>query len=227
MNRVLGSPLDVDDYLKLRGNISYIGVTDGFRKVIEYFKAPEDETSAGFRIEYSVEDGNVLKVDLVRDISYDKNSIKRPTNILFSADSADSYEVESIKDLIVNLTCNPGIIYDLFINNPRANVNNRFKTRDEVMQEIEKILGAGVDIIVERNDPFNSSEQQILEEAARFREMLSKYRVVIKVPHTGPVNAQNVSELLSGDKKFHRRYNEGATRDMMRGHNLALLPREH
>jgi hypothetical protein len=34
--------------------------------------------------------------------------------------------------MLANLTCNPGIVYDLFINNPKANVGNKFKTRDEV-----------------------------------------------------------------------------------------------
>ena len=57
--------------------------------------------------------------------------------------------------------------------------------------------------------------------------MLSPYRVVIKVPHTGPVNAQNVGELLTGDKKFHRRFDQGETKDMVRGHQLALLLRDH
>jgi len=57
--------------------------------------------------------------------------------------------------------------------------------------------------------------------------MLSKYRVVIKVPHTGPVNSGNVNELLTGDKKFKRRYNDGTTEDMLRGHNIALMLHEH
>ena len=57
--------------------------------------------------------------------------------------------------------------------------------------------------------------------------MLSKYRVVIKVPHTGPVNGENVKELLQGDKKFQRAYDSGTTKDKFRGHNLALLLHEH
>ena len=109
-----------------------------------------------------------------------------------------------ISNLIVNLTCNPGIIYDLFINNPKANVGGKFKTRDEVMQEIGRILGPGADISVELNNPFDDV-QKCLDEAEKFREMLSPYRVVIKVPHTGPVNAQNMCELLEGDKMFKRR----------------------
>ncbi len=227
VGRVLNLPISVALYEQLRPIAKYIGVTKNFKEVIDYFKVPEHETPQGFRIEYVLEQDNVLRVDLVRDISYDKNGQKRPTKVLFSADSANPYEVAPIRNLIANLTCNPGIIYDLFINNPKANVGNKFKTRDEVMQEIGTILGPGVDISVELNNPFEESEQKILEEAARFREMLSPYRVVIKVPHTGPVNAKNVSELLEGDKKFKRRYDAGATSDLARGHNLALLLREH
>jgi hypothetical protein len=147
--------------------------------------------------------------------------------VLFSADSANPYEVAPIAGLLANLTCNPAIIYDLFINNPKANVGKRFKTRDEVMQELGRILGPGSDISVELNNPFEESEQKILEEAAQFREMLTPYRVVIKVPHTGAVSAGNVGELLSGDKAFHRRFDAGATADMLRGHRLALLLRDH
>ena len=132
----------------------------------------------------------------------------------------------AIRNLVVNLTCNPGIIYDLFINNPKANVGGKFKTRDEVMQEIGRILGPGADISVELNNPFDDV-QKCLEEAEKFREMLSPYRVVIKVPHTGPVNAKNMGELLEGDKLFKRRYDEGLTADMVHGHNLALTLREH
>ena len=173
-----------------------------FGRSLIIFKTPAGETPAGFKVQYELAENDVLRIDLVRDISYDKNGIKRPTKVLFSADSANPYEVEPIKNIIANLTCNPGIIYDLFINNPKANVGNKYKTRDEVMQEIGNILGPGCDISVELNNPFSDSINEILEEAARFKEMLSKYRVVIKVPHTGPVNAENVSELLEGDKKF-------------------------
>ncbi|MDO8686166.1 MAG: transaldolase family protein [Clostridiales bacterium] len=227
LKRVYEHSIYYDAYLKLKNIINVAGVTSEFRAVVDLFKVPEGETPAGFRVEYLLEEENVLKVDLARDISYDRNGIKRPTNVLFSADSANPYEVEPVKNLIANLTCNPGIVYDMFINNPKANINNRFKTRDEVMVEIGRILGPGVDISVELNDPFNSSKEQILEEAAKFREMLTKYRVVIKVPHTGPVNAGNVNELLCNEKKFYRRCYEGSTNDMFYGHNLALLLKEH
>ena len=227
VNRVLDMPISLNLHQAMKPVASNLGVTQTFRDVIDYFKVPDGETPAGFRMEYILEADGVLRVDLVRDISYDKNGQKRPTRFLFSADTADPYEIAPIKQLIANLTCNPGIIYDLFINNPEANIGGKFKTRDEVMEEIGRILGPGVDISVELNNPFEESEQALIEEAEKFREMLSPYRVVIKVPHTGPVNAENVQELLTGDKKFQRNYYEGSTKDMLRGHNLALLLREH
>jgi hypothetical protein len=227
VNRVINTPLCLEQYKTLKNIIKFVGVTRNFREVIDYFKVPANETPAGFKIQFVIEEDSVLRADLVRDISYDKNGIKRPTKVLFSADSANPYEVEPVKNILANLTCNPGIIYDLFINNPKANVGNKYKTRDEVMQEIGNILGPGCDISVELNNPFSDSINELLEEAAKFREMLSPYRVVIKVPHTGPVNGDNVKELLEGDKKFQRAYDAGLTKDKMRGHNLALLFHEH
>ena len=227
VHRVLDTPISADHFDFVKKNIKYIGVTNNFKEVVDYFKTPAGETPAGFKIQYELTENNVLRVDLVRDISYDKNGIKRPTQLLFSADSANPYEVAPIKNMLANLTCNPGIIYDLFINNPKANVGNKFKNRDEVMQEIGNILGPGCDISVELNNPFNKNINEILEEAAKFEEMLSKYRVVIKVPHTGPVNAQNVNELLEGNKLFQRAYDAGTTEDKLWGHNLTLLLHEH
>ncbi len=227
IERILDTPLAPDDYYFLKDAIKYVGVTKNFREVIDYFKVPAKETPAGFRVQYTIEAEGLLSIDLVRDISYDKNGIKRPTKVLFSADSANPYEVDSVKNIIANLTCNPGIIYDLFINNPKANVGHKFNTRDEVMQELGNILGPGCDISIELNNPFSDNFNELLEEAEKFREMLSKYRVVIKVPHTGPVNAENVHELLEGDKKFQRAYDAGRTKDKFRGHNLALLLHDH
>jgi hypothetical protein len=115
----------------------------------------------------------------------------------------------------------------LFINNPKANIGNQFKTRDEVMEEIGRILGPGADISVELNDPFGKSDAELLEEAEKFKEMLSEYRVVIKVPHTGPVTNANVSELLSGNKKLGKSFADVTTEGAFRGHNLALMLQEH
>lgn len=227
VRRFWNQPISARLYADLGIAARHIGVTKNFREVVDYFKTPEEETPAGFRLEFIAEPDGVVRADLVRDIGYDKNGQKRPTKLLFSADSANPYEVASIANLIANLTCNPGIIYDLFINNPKANTGNKFKTRDEVMSEIGRILGPGVDISVELNNPFEPDINKILEEAAKFREILSPYRVVIKVPHTGPVNADNVQELLNGDKKFSLKYDQGKTQDFFRGHNLALALREH
>jgi hypothetical protein len=227
VRRFWEQPISAELYSDIAGIAKHIGVTKNFKEVVDYFKTPEGETPAGFRLEYEIDQDRVIRADLVRDIAYDKNGQKRATDVLFSADSANPYEVAPISNLIANLTCNPGIIYDLFINNPKANVGNKFKTRDEVMAEIGRILGPGVDISVELNNPFEKDMNKILEEAAKFREMLSPYRVVIKVPHTGPVNAENVHELLTGDKKFSLKYDQGKTEDFVRGHNLALMLREN
>lgn len=227
VNRLNNINFTLEEAAKIQEAAEYVGVTSEFKKVIDTFNVPEGQTPAGFRIEFEVTSDKVLRANLVRDISYDKNGIKRPTNLLFSADSANPYEIAPIKDFIANLTCNPGIIYDLFINNPNANIGHKFNTRDEVMEEIGRILGPGADISVELNDPFGKSDSEILEEAEKFREMLSEYRVVIKVPHTGPVNAQNVKQLLEGDKKLDVPFNSPATADAFRGHRLALMLKEH
>lgn len=226
-NRIINHSIDKDMYDELKQRRAALGVTQRFKDIINEFHVAPGETPAGFRVEYNLVNEDLVCADLVRDISYDKNGIKRPQKILFSADSANPYEVEPMKNIISNLTCNPAIIYNLFINNPQANIGGKYKNRDEVLKDIGDILGPGCDISVELNDPFNSSESEILEEAARFKELLSEHRVVIKVPHTGPVNAGNVSELMTGDKKFSLRYNQGNTADFYRGHNLALMLKEH
>jgi hypothetical protein len=213
-------PLDVEKFQLFSGIVRNIKVSDQFKDVIDTFNVLEGETPAGFKIEYSLEDYHSLQLNLVRDIAYDKNGEKRPTNLLFSADTANPYEVAEIKNLLANLTCNPGIIYDLFINNPKANIGNEFKTRNEVMKAIGNTLGPGCDISVEINNPFDDIEK-ILDEIAEFREMLTKYRIVIKVPHTGPINKNNYKTLLEGNKQFPIQYNKGTTKDYLRGHNLA------
>ncbi|MCL2001485.1 MAG: transaldolase family protein, partial [Planctomycetes bacterium] len=227
VDRIRNHPLDYHLYRQIKEAASYLGVSANFREVIDYFQTPAGETPAGFRVAYNLRADGLLEADLLRDIAYDKNGRRRPQQILFSADTANPYEVVAVKDLVANLTCNPAIIYNLFINNPAANVGGKFKTRDEVLLEIGNILGPGCDISVELNDPFRAGETEILEEAARFRDLLSKYRVVIKVPHTGAVSKDNVGQLLTGEKRLDVRYNQGRTADYFRGHNLALLLREH
>ena len=227
VERIKDMPVSLDEYKDIAQVAEYIGVTEQFKDIIATFHTPEGETPAGFRRELVFDKDKVIRVDLVRDISYDKNGILRPTNVLFSADSANPYEVAPISPLISNLTCNPGIIYDLFINNPKANVGNVYKNRDEVMAEIGRILGPGCDISVELNNPFEEDFNKILEEAEKFREMFSKYRVVIKVPHTGAVTPYNVNQLLTGNKKLDARYDQVGTENSLRGHNLALKLHEH
>jgi hypothetical protein len=219
--------LTADEFAFAREAAKFIGVTERFRDVLQAFPTPEGGTPAGFRREFTIDRDGVLRIDLVRDISRDKNGLPRPTKVLFSADSADPYEVAPISPFIANLTCNPGIIYDLFINNPKANVGCKFKTRDEVMAEIARILGPGCDISVELNNPFENDFGAVLEEAEKFREMIGKYRVVIKVPHTGAVTPENVGELLSGDKKLSCGYEDVKTAEAFRGHALALKLHEH
>lgn len=226
VRRALHKELSQDEFSLLRTCVRHIGVTERFRDVLRTFPVAENETPAGFEIRYELAPDGLLNIDLKRNISYDKNGEKRPTKFIYSADSANPYEIAPIKDLIGNLTCNPGIIYDLFINNPEANVGHKYHTRDEVMKDIADLLGPGCDISVELNNPF-ADFSAILEEAQKFREMFSEYRMVIKVPHTGPVNASNVGQLLTGDKKLSTRWNQAATTDYLHGHNLALRLQEN
>jgi hypothetical protein len=225
--RISGVRLDAADFAQLAPVVKYVGVSERFADVLNTFPTPAGHTPAGFRIETRLQPGGLLEADLVRDISYDADGVKRPTTLIFSADSANPYEVAPIAPLLGNLTCNPGIVYDLFINNPAANVDHRFNTREEVMAELGRVLGPGCDISVELNNPFEADFSKLLEEAAEFKELLSEYRVVIKVPHTGPVNAENVGQLLQGGKRLGVRYDQAATADALRGHNLALRLREH
>lgn len=219
--------IDKDDFWELKKEAKYIGVTKRFQNVMKTFPMPCGETPAGFQRDYYLDGEGILRLDLRRNISCDKNGRLRPTKVLFSADSANPYEVAPISPFLANLTCNPGIVYDLFLNNPKANVGNQFKTREEVMKELAKILGPGCDISVELNNPFEEDFQKILEEAEVFKEIFTEYRVVIKVPHTGVVTGANVPELLKGNKRLKSRYDQVDTADALRGHNLALKLREH
>ena len=155
--------LDVNykEYFKVCERITYVGVTDEFRNVVGIFKQPGIRIPAGFRPEFVYNGDNALFVDLKRDIGYDKDGKKKPTRVLLSADSANPYEVAPMKDFIANLTCNPAIIYNLFINNPEANIGNKFKDRYEVIAELANVLGSGVDISVEVDDPFADEDRNI------------------------------------------------------------------
>ena len=80
---------------------------------------------------------------------------------------------------------------------------------------------------VELHNPFEPDFARILEEVQGFAEIVSHHRLVVKVPHTGPVNATNVRQLLEGDGLLDVRWDQGATADCMRGHNLALALHDH
>lgn len=222
IQRILDTPLDLDTFAWLSKRAQSLGVGEELRKVVDYFRDAQGGTPAGFRRELHLKKGGVLEVDLVRDISKDKDGKERPTKVLYSADSANPYEVAPVAPLLANLTCNPGIIYDLFLNNPKANVGNKYKDRDEVMTSIGDILGPGSDISVELNNPFEQDFSKILEEVKRFEEILSPWRLVVKVPHTGPVNHENYKELLEGDGRLGLGFDKGSTADALRGHELAL-----
>lgn len=218
MERIAHLEISADDYFALKDKVKYLGITEEFRKVIRTLGEEGVRIPAGFRPELTMGNDDALLVDLKRDISYGENGRKRPTKYLFSADSANPYEVAPLKNIIANLTCNPAIIYNLFINNPKVNVGNRFKDRYEVIAEIAKTLGSGADISVEVDNPF-APESAILEEIARFEEILTPYRLVVKVPHTGPTNAKNIQELAGG--RFSKGYLDGTVEDNLYGHNLA------
>ena len=134
---------------------SKLEVTDRFREVVDLFGEDHQETPAGFRIETATH-GSVTSVDLVRDIGYERGGTPRPTPLLFSADSANPYEVSDCAPLIANVTCNPGIVYDLFINNPDANIGGHFTTLDEVLVELSKAAGPGCDVSVEIANPYGA-----------------------------------------------------------------------
>lgn len=204
-----------------------LGVTDGFIRVIDDFHVPPGHLPAGFRITWRLAADGLLAADFVRDIGMDADGLPRPTRVLLSADTANPYELEPVAPLIANLTCNPGIIYDLFINNPDANVGHRFSTRDEVMTEIGRILGPGCDISIELNNPFEPDFGKILDECEHIRSILGEWRTVIKVPHTGPVHAGNVHQLLTGTKRLDRRWDSASVEESFAGHRLALKLREH
>jgi hypothetical protein len=205
-----------------------IGVSRRFMQVVDEFAdaTPPATTPAGFRIEPSVDRDGTVWFDLVRDISRGWNGEPRPTPLLFSVDTANPYEVEPCAAFVANMTCNPGIVYDLFINDPEANIGHRFHTLEEVLTELGRILGPGSDMSVELNNPF-ADFGRILEQIHSYEEIVSRHRLVIKVPHTGPVNAANVSQLLEGDKRLNVRYDAGATDDYLYGHRLALKLHEH
>lgn len=224
--RVLHQPITAATFRDLRDHARGIGVSDELRRVVAFFGTPAGHTPPGFRVAAELEGDGTLRMDLVRDISYDADGALRPTGVLYSADSANPYEIAPLARLVANLTCNPSIIWDLFLSDPAANVGGVFKDRDEVVTEIARILGPGCDMSVELEDPF-ADVAEVLDEAEAIRELVSPWRAVIKVPHTGPVNRDNVGQLLGGAKHLDRRFDRPATADAFHGHELALTLADH
>lgn len=226
INRVKNIEISADDAAHLRQVAQGVSASDRFKDVLDTFPTAEGETPPGFRVEAALRESRDLEIDLVRDIGYDKNGIKRPTGTIFSADTANPYEVESIAPILGNLTCNPGIVYDMFINNPETNVGGEYKNLEQVMQSLGDILGPGCDISVEIEDPFEPDFEKIVDSIKPYEEILSNYRLVVKVPHTGPVNAGNVGQLLEGDKRLDAWHAAPTTEDAFRSSRLALMLRE-
>lgn len=223
--RVLDHVLHPGGVEELRRSARGLGVTDGLAEVVRFFGTPAGHTPAGFRVVCELEADGTLRFDLRRDISYDADGALRPTGQLFSVDSANPYEIAPVAPLVANLTCNPSIIWDLFLSDPTKNVGGTFRDRDELLVEIARILGPGADMSVELENPFEDVGRAV-EEAEHLRDLVSPYRVVIKVPHTGPVDAQNYRQLLEGAGHLDRRFDAPSVADGFRGHNLALTLRE-
>lgn len=221
-DRIKNIELSFDSFRTASPLIEFVGVTEEFKNVIAVCGAAAGTTPPGFKYELNYGNDRSLRVNLKRDISFMENSVRRPTNVLFSANTADPAEVAAMKDLIANLTTNPQIIYSNFLNNPKVNVGNKFKDRFEVLKELRNLVGPGVDISVELNNPF-AEEAEMMEEIAHFEEILSKYQLVVKVPHTGPLNRENVGGFLNGT---YGAYDKGASKDFFYGHNLAYKLQE-
>ena len=201
-----------------------VEVTERFREVVDLFVdlgAPGARTPAGFRVvTQTIADRTV--VDLVRDIGSDTGGVPRPTPQLFSADSANPHEIAACAPLIANVTCNPGIVYDLFLNDPSVNVGREYETVHDVRTGIADAAGSGCDVSVEISDPYRASRAQILEEIASYEEILTRHRLVVKIPHTGPISPEQSSALLVGDGLRESGPAHGRVRDFLRGHELAL-----
>lgn len=197
-----------------------VNVTRRFREVMDLFAPACVFTPAGFRVE-RLGNGHVV-LDLVRDIGFDRGGIPRPTGVLFSADSANPFEIRECRHVIANVTCNPGIVYDLFLNNPEANVGGQFGSLEEVLGEIADVVGSGCDVSVELRNPYEQDFGRILDEIQAYEDILTKYRLVVKVPHTGAISPGQAEQLLTGDGLLDHRCYDGSPGDLLRGHALAL-----
>lgn len=198
-----------------------VQITNNFREIIDEYGRGIPGTPAGFRLDV-VTAGRVSTVDLVRDIGYDSDGQLRPTPLLFSVDSVNPRDIAPWAGLVANMTCNPGIVYDLFLNDPSKNVGREFETIEEVLTEVAGILGPGCDVSVELHNPFETRLELLLEEIKRYEAILGRHRLVVKVPHTGPINQETYPALLAGDGRFPTRFDAGHPQDYLGGHQLAL-----
>ena len=89
VRRALHQSISFEEYAFLMKIVKYVGVSERFKDVIDRFHVKEGETPAGFKIEYNMKENQLLEIDLVRNISYDKNGYRRPTKFIFSADTAN------------------------------------------------------------------------------------------------------------------------------------------
>ena len=82
IERVKDLCLEPQLFSLLEGKVKYLAATPRFKDVIQTFAVPAGETPAGFRIESTLQEDGLLLIDLVRDISYDKNGVKPVSSTL-------------------------------------------------------------------------------------------------------------------------------------------------
>ena len=128
VRRVVDQPLTPETFRELSGVARHLGVTAEFKEVVDYFATPAGHTPPGFRIALNVEADGLLQLGLVRDISYDADGALRPTNVLFSADSANPYEIAPAAGLLANLTCNPASSMTCSSTTPKPTSAGRSRT---------------------------------------------------------------------------------------------------
>ena len=63
--RAKGFPIDLTMFLELSSHVRFLGVTQYFMDVVDYFHSPNGETPAGFRAEYEWKGNGTLLVDLM------------------------------------------------------------------------------------------------------------------------------------------------------------------
>lgn len=104
IERIEEIEIPIEEYLQYKEFFKYVGVTEEFIRVINLFKTPRGKTPAGFRKEFVYGRDGMIEVDLVRDIAFGENGVRRPTNVLFSANTANPFEIAVMKDFIANVT---------------------------------------------------------------------------------------------------------------------------